>query len=61
MRTQVPPKVEYSLTPRGETLRPVIAAMCDWGRRLRDGELDVAKLNVPIAALTAEHSEQHAS
>jgi len=28
---QVPPKVEYRLTPRGETLRPVVAAMCKWG------------------------------
>jgi DNA-binding HxlR family transcriptional regulator len=27
----VPPKVEYSLTPRGETLRPVLQAMCAWG------------------------------
>src|SRR5690242_9944123 len=28
---QVPPKVEYSLTPRGESLKPVIDAMCRWG------------------------------
>src|SRR5690349_3386469 len=28
---QVPPKVEYSLTPRGETLKPVVNAMCRWG------------------------------
>jgi len=27
---QIPPKVEYSLSPLGETLRPVIAAMHDW-------------------------------
>jgi DNA-binding HxlR family transcriptional regulator len=27
---QVPPKVEYSLTPLGDTLRPVIAVMHDW-------------------------------
>jgi DNA-binding HxlR family transcriptional regulator len=27
---QVPPKVEYSLTPLGETLRPVIDVMHDW-------------------------------
>src|SRR3954454_19713518 len=27
---QVPPKVEYSLTTFGETLRPVIAVMHDW-------------------------------
>jgi DNA-binding HxlR family transcriptional regulator len=29
---QVPPRVEYSLTPRGQTLEPVIAAMCQWAR-----------------------------
>lgn len=27
----VPPKVEYSLTEFGETLRPVIKSVCDWG------------------------------
>src|SRR3954470_15869574 len=27
---QVPPKVEYSLTPLGETLKPVMHAMHDW-------------------------------
>ena len=28
----VPPKVEYSLTPKGDELRPVIAALGDWGQ-----------------------------
>jgi DNA-binding HxlR family transcriptional regulator len=28
---QVPPKVEYRLTPLGETLKPVVNAMCRWG------------------------------
>jgi len=28
---QVPPKVEYLLTPLGESLRPVMMAMCAWG------------------------------
>jgi DNA-binding HxlR family transcriptional regulator len=27
---QVPPKVEYSLTPLGESLIPIIRAMCAW-------------------------------
>jgi DNA-binding HxlR family transcriptional regulator len=30
---QVPPKVEYGLTPRGRSLLPVVAAMCEWGKR----------------------------
>ena len=28
---QVPPKVEYILTPLGESLRPIMVAMCAWG------------------------------
>lgn len=32
--TQVPPKVEYSLTPLGESLKPVLTAMHEWGLRV---------------------------
>jgi DNA-binding HxlR family transcriptional regulator len=28
---QVPPKVEYALTSIGETLRPILDEMCNWG------------------------------
>ena len=28
---QVPPKVEYSLTPYGRTLKPVLKEICRWG------------------------------
>lgn len=39
---QVPPKVEYRLTPLGETLKPVVGAMCKWGMQQsgRAGEWD---------------------
>ena len=29
---QVPPKVEYSLTMEGKTLKPVVEIMCKWGK-----------------------------
>jgi DNA-binding HxlR family transcriptional regulator len=32
---QIPPKVEYSLTPLGKSLRPVVDAMCEWGLKQR--------------------------
>lgn len=32
---QIPPKVEYSLTKYGHTLRPVMAELCEWGERHR--------------------------
>ena len=28
---EVPPKVEYSLTPSGKTLKPILDAMHEWG------------------------------
>lgn len=33
---QVPPKVEYSLTGKAETLMPVLEELCEWGDKNRD-------------------------
>jgi DNA-binding HxlR family transcriptional regulator len=30
---QVPPKVEYSLTPLGNSLQPILLLMVDWGQQ----------------------------
>jgi DNA-binding HxlR family transcriptional regulator len=35
---EVPPRVEYQLTPFGETLRPVIEAMWTWGKQTLEAE-----------------------
>lgn len=32
---QIPPKVEYSLTKRGESLIPILDKMCEWGEQHR--------------------------
>jgi len=32
---EVPPRVEYALTPHGETLKPILALMAAWGARHR--------------------------
>lgn len=33
---QIPPKVEYRLSKRGETLIPILVAMCEWGKQNRN-------------------------
>ena len=30
---QVPPKVEYSLTQKAETLLPILEELCEWGEK----------------------------
>ncbi|QDR79438.1 winged helix-turn-helix transcriptional regulator [Sporomusa termitida] len=30
--TQIPPKVEYSLTPAGKSLLPILTSLCEWGQ-----------------------------
>jgi DNA-binding HxlR family transcriptional regulator len=37
--SQHPPRLEYTLTPKGEDLRPVMRAMVDWGVRHAGGRL----------------------
>ena len=38
---EVPPRVEYALSPLGETMRPILDAMQAWGNAFKAGELPV--------------------
>lgn len=33
---EVPPKVEYSLTDKAETLLPVLEELCEWGVKIQN-------------------------
>ena len=33
---EVPPRVEYSLTERGESVVPILTLMCQWGKEYRE-------------------------
>ena len=35
---EVPPRVEYALSPLGETMRPILDAMQAWGSAFKAGE-----------------------
>jgi DNA-binding HxlR family transcriptional regulator len=46
-----PPRVEYTLTPKGEELRPIIRALAIWGMKHAGG-----RLPADVAARLAESS-----
>ena len=51
---EMPLRVEYSLTKYGQTLRPLLRALCDWGSRheariARNGETLVRKTEPALA------------
>ncbi|HEU5047362.1 MAG TPA: helix-turn-helix domain-containing protein [Rickettsiales bacterium] len=37
---EVPPRVEYSITPIGKRLEPILAALCTWGLEYRGVPLE---------------------
>ncbi|KAA0225506.1 transcriptional regulator [candidate division KSB1 bacterium] len=41
----VPPKVEYSLTAKGETTIPIIESLREWGSAFRDEKLEAPRKN----------------
>lgn len=54
---QVPPKVEYALTPLGQSLAPVLISLREWGEAYRSSELSRA----PAAAADCVGRETVAS
>jgi DNA-binding HxlR family transcriptional regulator len=46
---EVPPRVEYAPTPLGQSLRPVITAIGDWGRTHADKITNVSKGDARMA------------
>ncbi|MET3446175.1 helix-turn-helix domain-containing protein [Ralstonia sp. 1138] len=47
---QVPPKVEYVLTPLGESLAPVLISLREWGESYRTSEMSREPAEVPECA-----------
>lgn len=37
--SQIPPKVEYSLSERGQSLIPILNTMCEWGEKHMNNNL----------------------
>ena len=37
---QIPPKVEYSLTDRGQSLMPILDQLCDWGNEHMSDDIE---------------------
>ena len=47
---EVPPRVEYSLTKKGETILPVLEAVAEWGRNTAKKEGVIQEKKVAIKA-----------
>ena len=54
---EVPPRVEYALSPLGESMQPIIKSMETWGLAYKSGTLpgtEEYKQNAPIAFCTGQ-------
>jgi DNA-binding HxlR family transcriptional regulator len=57
---QVPPKVEYSISKSGDTLKPIVDAMWHWGRSFLDNQPDDLEIDRDPAhsRMSSEHSRR---
>ncbi len=39
--SEIPPRVEYSITPKGRTLLPILELMCAWGEENHDDRFEI--------------------
>ncbi len=39
--SEIPPRVEYSVTEMGETLFPILELMCEWGEKNNNGRFEI--------------------
>lgn len=45
---EVPPRVEYALTPHGRTLLPLLEEIAKWGRRMGEEHGSIEKMERPM-------------
>jgi DNA-binding HxlR family transcriptional regulator len=45
---EVPPRVEYELTPRGRTLQPLLEEIAKWGRMMGEQHGTIEKVERPV-------------
>ncbi|MGL6113480.1 MAG: winged helix-turn-helix transcriptional regulator [Cetobacterium sp.] len=39
--SEIPPRVEYSITEKGKTLFPILDLMCEWGEKNNNGRFEI--------------------